>query len=125
MSKLKAGQIFPLVCAAALSFAPGGLLFGQAAPPNNFLVPNLVSDLPNIADHQDTKLVNPWGNGFSAASPFWIGDNGTGLSTLYDGYGVASATVVSIPAAGGATTPGPVTGVIANAFSATSPTSFN
>ena len=60
--------------------------------------------------------MNPWGNGFSSGSPFWIGDNGTGLSTLYDGYGVASSTVVSIPAAGGATTPGPVTGVIFNGF---------
>jgi len=91
-----------------------GSLTAQSA--NNFLVHNLVSDLPGIADHQDTKLVNPWGNAFSGTSPFWLGDNGTGLSTLYDGYGVASATVVSIPAAGGANTGGPVTGVIFNAF---------
>jgi uncharacterized protein (TIGR03118 family) len=92
-------------------------LGAQTTPPNNFLVHNLVSDLPGVADHQDANLVNPWGNGFSGGSPFWIADNHTGLSTLYDGYGVASTTVVSIPAAGGASTGGPVTGVIFNAFS--------
>ena len=96
----------------------------QTTPPNNFLVHNLVSDLAGVADHQDKNLVNPWGNAFSATSPFWVGDNGTGLSTLYDGYGNPSATVVSIPAAGGATTPGPVTGVIQNAF-ASNTAAFN
>jgi uncharacterized protein (TIGR03118 family) len=32
---------------------------------------------------QDTNLVNAWGMSFSGGSPFWISDNGTGLSTLY------------------------------------------
>ena len=49
---------------------------------------NLVSDLPGVADHTDTNLVNPWGISFSGGSPFWISDNGTGLSTLYNGLGV-------------------------------------
>jgi len=44
---------------------------------------NLVSDLPGVALLQDTNLVNAWGLSFSATSPFWISDNGTGLSTLY------------------------------------------
>jgi uncharacterized protein (TIGR03118 family) len=83
---------------------------------NTFLVHNLVSDLPNIADHQDTNLVNPWGNGFGT-TPFWIGNNGSGTSTIYDGYGTKSALVVSIPAPGGATSGGTVTGVIFNTFS--------
>ncbi len=68
--------------------------------PNTFLVHNLVSDLSGIADHQDANLVNPWGNGFGS-TPFWIGNNGTGTSTLYDGTGAAKALVVDIPAAGG------------------------
>jgi len=42
-----------------------------------------------------------------------VGDNGTGLSTLYDGTGTPSATVVAIPAAGGGTN-GPVSGVAVN-----------
>jgi uncharacterized protein (TIGR03118 family) len=87
----------------------------QVSRPNTYLVHNLVADLPNVADHQDTNLVNPWGNGFGA-TPFWIGNNRTGTSTLYDGTGAALSLVVSIPAAGGASGPGPVTGVVFNAF---------
>ena len=102
----------------ALTFAliTGAGLYAQTAAPDTFLVHNLVSDLPGVADHQDPKLVNPWGNGFGGG-PFWLGDNGSGVSTLYDGTGAASSLVVNIPAAGGAVTGGPVTGVIANAFS--------
>src|SRR5215469_5512430 len=93
-----------LCCASAATLAAA----------NAYLVHNLVSDLPGIADHQDKNLVNPWGNAFSSGSPFWIGNEGTGTSTLYDGTGTASATIVAVPAANGATTPGPVTGVAIN-----------
>jgi uncharacterized protein (TIGR03118 family) len=51
--------------------------------PTTYLQTNLVSDLPGIAQLQDTNLVNPWGISFSTTSPFWISDNGSGLSTLY------------------------------------------
>src|ERR1019366_4058635 len=44
---------------------------------------NLLSDPPGVARLQDTNLVNAWGIGFSAASPFWISDNGSGLATVY------------------------------------------
>jgi len=90
--------------------------------PNTFLVHKLVSDLSSVADHVDPNLVNPWGNGFGQ-SPFWVGNNGTGTSTLYDGTGAAIPLVVDIPAAGGAKTGGPVTGVIFNTF-ASSPSAF-
>jgi uncharacterized protein (TIGR03118 family) len=81
---------------------------------NNYFVHNLVSDVAGMADHVDPNLVNPWGNAFSATSPFWIGNNGTGTSTLYDDTGSIIPLVVKIPAAAGATTPGKVTGVIFN-----------
>ena len=88
---------------------------------NNYLVHNLVSDLPGIADHQDKNLVNAWGNGFSGTSPFWIGNNGTGTSTLYDGTGTPNALVVSIPGPPGSNSSGAVTGVLFNGNA----TSFN
>jgi uncharacterized protein (TIGR03118 family) len=94
-----------------------GALVAQTAPPNKYLVHNLVSDLPGIADHQDSNLQNAWGSGF-ANQPFWIGNNGTGTSTLYDGYGNKVALTVAIPSAGGGATGGPVTGVIASASAA-------
>ncbi len=48
---------------------------------------NLVSDLPGLAAHTDPNLVNPWGMSRSSTSPFWVSDNGTGVTTLYDGTG--------------------------------------
>jgi uncharacterized protein (TIGR03118 family) len=81
---------------------------------NSYLVHNLVSDLTGVADTVDPNLVNPWGNGFGQ-SPFWIGNNGSGTSTLYNGYGVANALVVQIPSAGGVPSGGPVSGVIYSA----------
>src|ERR1700739_1388679 len=83
--------------------ATAGLLAAQAStdPPNSYLVHNLVSDLPNTADHQDPNLVNPWGVGFGA-TPFWVGDNGTGKATLYGGTGNVIPLVVTIPQAGNA-----------------------
>jgi uncharacterized protein (TIGR03118 family) len=89
--------------------------FAGSLSANGYYVHNLVADQAGVADHMDKNLVNPWGNAWSGTSPFWIGDNGTGLSTLYDGSGTPNASVVvSIPAAGGASTPGPVTGVMQN-----------
>jgi uncharacterized protein (TIGR03118 family) len=48
-----------------------------------FNVTNLVSDQPGVAKITDPSLVNSWGITESSTSPFWISDNGTGLSTLY------------------------------------------
>jgi uncharacterized protein (TIGR03118 family) len=87
---------------------------GSLSAQNGYYVHNLVSDLAGMADNVDSNLVNPWGNGFSSSSPFWVGNNGTGTSTLYQDTGVPISLVVKIPAAGGATTPGKVTGVIYN-----------
>jgi uncharacterized protein (TIGR03118 family) len=44
---------------------------------------NLVSDIPGLAQFTDPNLVNAWGISFDPTTPFWISDNGTGLSTLY------------------------------------------
>lgn len=58
-----------------------------------------VSPAPNI----DPNLVNAWGLARSSGSPWWVTDNGTGLSTLYDGNGVPKPLVVTIPKPGGGT----------------------
>ena len=56
---------------------------GTADRDGEYRQTNLVADLPGVALLQDTNLVNAWGMSFSATSPFWISDNGSGLSTLY------------------------------------------
>lgn len=48
---------------------------------------NLVSDIPNLAAKTDPNLVNPWGLARSSGGPWWVADNGTAVSTLYDGAG--------------------------------------
>jgi uncharacterized protein (TIGR03118 family) len=62
---------------------------------------NLVSDIDGVARFTDANLVNPWGLGFSSTSPFWVADNGSGVSTLYNGRGqafpIGSPLVVAIP----------------------------
>jgi uncharacterized protein (TIGR03118 family) len=68
---------------------------------NAYVVTNLVSDLAKTAAVQDPVLQNSWGVAFSpAGSPFWIADNATGCSTLYDGDGTKVALQVSIPLPG-------------------------
>ena len=58
---------------------------------------DLVSDIPGVALLTDPNLVNPWGMSDSATSPWWVSDNGTGLSTLYSGTGAKIALTVTVP----------------------------
>ncbi|HXX83663.1 MAG TPA: TIGR03118 family protein [Casimicrobiaceae bacterium] len=67
-----------------------------------YLQHNLVSDLPGVADLQDSSLVNSWGLTSSSTSPWWVANNATGTSTLYDtsagGPGVTKRSLtVTIP----------------------------
>ncbi|MFL5800918.1 MAG: TIGR03118 family protein [Roseiflexaceae bacterium] len=78
------------------SMATIGSLPAYAAP-NTFQQVNLVSDIPGLALHTDPDLVNPWGISHSNTSPFWVSDNGTGVSTLYNGAGAKVALTVTIP----------------------------
>jgi uncharacterized protein (TIGR03118 family) len=77
-----------------------GLLPSAAAL---LLQDNLVSNVPGLAAHLDPNLRNPWGIAESGGSPFWIADNATALSTLYNSTGVPQTLVVSIPLPGGGT----------------------
>ena len=67
-----------------------------------YMVTPLVSNLAGHAAAQDTVLQNGWGIAFiPSGSPFWVNDNATGCSTLYDGAGVKiTALQVSIPLPG-------------------------
>jgi len=73
----------------------------SAAKPAGFTVNALVSDQPGVAPVTDPDLVNPWGLTSSAGSPWWVSDNGTDKSTLYNGAGAKQGLIVSV--AGGPT----------------------
>ena len=68
--------------------------------------------VPSRRPHVDPQLINPWGISFDPNGEFWISDNNSGVSTLYDGNGVKDPLVVTIPGVGG--TPGTPTGQVAN-----------
>jgi uncharacterized protein (TIGR03118 family) len=95
-----------------------GVTVAFAGSLNSYTQTNLTSDLPGVAANQDVQLVNPWGIVAGPTTPFWVSDNGMGLSTLYNGSGVKQGLVVTIPGPGGAM--GDPTGVVFNS----TPTNF-
>src|SRR5215470_5125353 len=60
---------------------------------------NFQSDIPGVAQHTDSNLVNPWGMAASTTGTIWVSDNGTGVSTLYNQDGTVVPLVVQIPTA--------------------------
>ncbi len=72
----------------------------------------------------DPLLVNAWGLARSATSPWWVSDNLSGWSTLYNGAGTPQSLRVLIPTAGngpveptGANGIGMPTGIVNNGAS--------
>jgi hypothetical protein len=95
----------------------GTLVPGAAADPatakqaRGFIETDLVANKSPLTDgnrishkpaHVDANLLNPWGLTASPTSPFWVSDNGAGVSTLYNSAGELQPSgnplVVLIPA---------------------------
>jgi uncharacterized protein (TIGR03118 family) len=99
---------FPLFAFALLAT---GQLFAQ-----HYNRTDLTADIAATsatAPNLDPNLVNAWGLSRASGSPWWVSDNGTGLSTLYNGAGVPQALVVKIPTPDGNGTATP-TGTVFN-----------
>ncbi len=60
---------------------------------------NLVSNTAGVAAVTDPQLINPWGLSRASGSLWWVSDNGTGFSTLYNGAGAKQSLIVTIPSA--------------------------
>ncbi len=99
-----AALIFGAVLSAAVFAAP--------PPPGTYIVKNLVANPGGPTAHNtDANLINGWGITFRGTSPAWVSDNGTNMSSIYDGLGnILPFSPVSIP--------GPPTGVVGNLSSA-------
>jgi uncharacterized protein (TIGR03118 family) len=120
-----------LIGALLLSIATHGSLAAKALSDGDdkvvVQVTDLAGDRPILVDtygivHHpfvlDPNLVNPWGVAESPASPFWVADNGQGVSTLYNDAGgtfTVNPLVVGIPAPGDPLNPkGTPTGAVFN-----------
>jgi uncharacterized protein (TIGR03118 family) len=93
---------------------PSGLWAQQAG----YSQTNLVSNVAG-AKTTDPQLLNPWGISFAPQQDFWIANNNSGTSTLYDNNGVKNTQlIVTIPGAAhnpnGNCTPGCPTGNVYN-----------
>jgi len=64
---------------------------------------NLVSDGAVPADHVDPALVNAWGLVASGTSPWWVSDNGTDSSTLYNNGNTGATVPLRVGVAGAPT----------------------
>jgi len=86
----------------SVRFTVGGvvaLIMGAACFGQHYTQTNLVSSEAGVAPVTDPQLINPWGISRGSGSPWWISDNATGLSTLYNGAGAKQSLIVTIPPA--------------------------
>jgi uncharacterized protein (TIGR03118 family) len=95
-----------LVALGSLLALMGGTALASTSSPasadrngSRYMVTNLVSDQPGQAMNTDPNLVNAWGLVAGPSSPWWVSDNGTDLSTLYDGDGNIIPLVVDVKSA--------------------------
>ena len=89
--------------AAVLALGAGALANGAAGKGHHasvgpYAITNLVSDQPGKAEVRDTDLKNPWGLSFGTkpATPAWVANDATGVSTLYTGD-VGTKGVTTVP----------------------------
>ena len=101
------------IAVLGLLFALSAITPGALAQSNSYKQTNLTSDTAGVAANVDPDLVNPWGIAFFPNNPFWIADNNSGFTTLYNasGMNVGSFPVPAAAANTGQSTP---TGIVAN-----------
>ncbi len=92
-------RTFPLV-SAAVAMAAAVFVVGSASggiADDVFTVHGLVSDVSASAPATDSSLVNGWGLTAGPTTPWWVSNNGTNTSTLYNGSGAKQALTVTVP----------------------------
>src|SRR5438874_13602516 len=87
-------KLFRFGTCATLAIILGSTCLGQ-----NYTQTNLVSNTAGVAPVTDPQLINPWGLSRGSGSPWWVSDNATGFSTLYDGSGTKQSLIVTVPPA--------------------------
>jgi len=100
------------------TFTVFALLLSSSLFAQQYIETDLVSSIPGTGTNpKDPQLVNSWGLARSTTSFWWVADNGTGVSTLYNGAGPKQTLVVTIPPPQGQAGPSAPTGVVFNGTS--------
>ncbi len=73
------------------------LMFLSSSTLAQYKLTNLVSNQFKEAIHDDPLNVNAWGLARAGGSPWWVADNGSGWTTIYNGAGVKQGLIVEIP----------------------------
>jgi uncharacterized protein (TIGR03118 family) len=104
-----------LATGALLAVAATPTLAANVNSQNAYVVTNLQSDVPGLAQNTDSDLVNGWGIVAGPTTPWWVADNGTSRSTLYNGATGAKVPTVIVDIAGrGGARSGLPTGIVFN-----------
>ena len=82
MNRVSQHILFATVCVVLIT----ATTFGQ------YKLTKLSSNVAG-AKHTDPQLVNGWGIAYAPKAPFWVSDEGTGVSTLYKASGLKSRAV--------------------------------
>ncbi|MBV9183612.1 MAG: TIGR03118 family protein [Acidobacteria bacterium] len=119
MTRIVKAALFPAMLLAGLTAAtPSWASHSGHSHGSGYVQTNLVSNGTISAMTTDANLVNSWGLAFFPGTPFWIADNGKGVTTLYDGQGTPEPAgmplVVTIPPPKGSTAMSAPTGAIPN-----------
>lgn len=96
------------------------LLEDRCVPSAGFMQTNLASDIPNLAEHTNANLLNPWGFATAPFGPIVISNNGSGTATAVNAQGAPLPAfhplVIQVPAgaASGSDATGVPTGEVFN-----------
>jgi len=82
-------QCFLKCAKLSAAFALAVFALPNLTPAQHYTETDLVSDISGKAPIVDPNLRNPWGLTRSSGSPWWVGNNNSGTSTLYTGAGIA------------------------------------
>jgi uncharacterized protein (TIGR03118 family) len=88
---------------ARLCAIPLVLFLSSSVWAQHFTRTDIVADMPStspLALNFDANLQNAWGLARASGSPWWVSDNGTGLTTLYNSSGALLGTF-TIPGVNG------------------------
>lgn len=114
MNTFHSRKTAPFIRALALVVVALATSVSAHAQGDTYRQRNLVSDGSVPADNTDANLVNGWGITFNPFGFVWVADNGTGVSTLYNGAGTPQSLVVRIPPPANASGNGTPTGIVFN-----------